>query len=317
MVSVMKPGQLTLIERSLRALRIATVIIVAAGAAAYSPLLAGYVGPGTATGDAVGAAASWVVAQVAAVWDETLGALPAQGSAPAAGAPMVLTPPAKPATSAAVKPATPPKAASASTPAASKPAAAAAAEPASVGAIPPASGAAASQAAAAAAAPNLSQGELALVVSLLRNTLVALNQANMTGNYTVLRDLGAPGFREVNNATRLAEIFAPVRALNVDLSPVVLLDPRLTVAKVNDNGMLNVAGSLPTQPVGVNFELLYQRVQNSWQLFGVSISTDATVAAAPKPAGAPAATPASAPAAPAPTTPTAAAAPRGTTPPKP
>jgi hypothetical protein len=32
------------------------------------------------------------------------------------------------------------------------------------------------------------------VLILIRSTLLALHHANQTGNYTVLRDLGAPGF---------------------------------------------------------------------------------------------------------------------------
>ena len=31
---------------------------------------------------------------------------------------------------------------------------------------------------------------------LIYTTLIALNQANLTGNYSVVRDLAAPGFRE-------------------------------------------------------------------------------------------------------------------------
>jgi hypothetical protein len=315
----MKQSQLSLVERSLRAFRLAAVAIVAAGAAAYSPFFSGFVGAGTPTGDAIGAAASWVVANLASLWEGSVNVLPAAGAAfgpraasaapsgtGAPGAPMVLTPPPKPASSsptpaaAASKPPTTTAAPSATRPAASAPA--------TTGAIPSGSASAASQA--PAPPPNLSSTELAVVLTLVRNTLVALNQANLTGNYTVLRDLGAPGFREANNSSRLAEIFAPVRALNIDLSPVVLIEPRLTVAKVNDNGMLSIAGSLPTQPVVVSFEMLYQRVQNGWQIFGVSISTDAGLAAAaPKPSGGPAAgpTPAAAPAASPPTT-------RGTTP---
>jgi hypothetical protein len=41
------------------------------------------------------------------------------------------------------------------------------------------------------------------VLTLVRSALIALQQANETGNYTVLRDLGAPGFEEANTAARL------------------------------------------------------------------------------------------------------------------
>ena len=134
---------------------------------------------------------------------------------------------------------------------------------------------------------SLSQGDMLLVMTLLRNTLVAVHQANLTGNYTVLRDLGAPAFRDSNTAGKLAELFAPVRSRGIDLSTVVLLDPKLTVAKVNDQGLLNIVGAVPTQPAPVNFDLLYQGVANSWQLFAVTIIADtaqATAGSAPTPA---------------------------------
>src|SRR5215472_16903785 len=66
------------------------------------------------------------------------------------------------------------------------------------------------------------------VLILIRSTLLALDHANKTGNYTVLRDLGAPGF-QANTAARLAEIFASQRKDNIDLSGVVVLEPQLTV----------------------------------------------------------------------------------------
>ena len=46
---------------------------------------------------------------------------------------------------------------------------------------------------------------------LIRTTLIALNQANQTGNYSVLRDLGTPQFQSLNSDARLAEIFAALR----------------------------------------------------------------------------------------------------------
>jgi len=54
------------------------------------------------------------------------------------------------------------------------------------------------------------------VLILIRETMLALDQANKTGNYTVLRDLGSPAFQQ-NNAARLGEIFASERRDNLDL----------------------------------------------------------------------------------------------------
>ena len=102
------------------------------------------------------------------------------------------------------------------------------------------------------------------------------------------------GKNKVVGLDGMYDAFQHSRSSRVDLSAVVLLDPHLAIAKVGDNGMLDIAGSLTMQPVPVNFELLYQGVQNSWQLFGISVSTDpaptaaATPAAGAKPTGAPA-----------------------------
>src|SRR5262249_10351761 len=73
-------------------------------------------------------------------------------------------------------------------------------------------------------APKPAQIDRNGVLILVRTTLLALDQANKTGNYTVLRDLGAPDF-QANSAAQLAEIFAQQRKDNVDLSGVAVIDP--------------------------------------------------------------------------------------------
>jgi hypothetical protein len=68
-------------------------------------------------------------------------------------------------------------------------------------------------------APQPAQIDRNGVLILIRSTVLALDQANKTGDYTVLRDLGAPGF-QANTAARLVEIFASQRRDNLDLSGV-------------------------------------------------------------------------------------------------
>ena len=85
-------------------------------------------------------------------------------------------------------------------------------------------------------APKPAQIDRNGVLILVRSTLLALDQANKTGNYTVLRDLGAPGF-QTNSAARLAEIFAQQRHDNIDLSGVAVIDPQLTLLpQIEPNG---------------------------------------------------------------------------------
>ncbi|MEZ5889201.1 MAG: hypothetical protein R3D52_02445 [Xanthobacteraceae bacterium] len=119
------------------------------------------------------------------------------------------------------------------------------------------------------------------VLILIRSTLLALDHANKTGNYTVLRDLGAPGF-QVNTAARLAEIFADQRRNNLDLSGVAAIDPQLSLLpQIEANGFMRLAGFFPSIPRPVNFEMIFAPVDGQWRLFGLSISLGQSGAAAP------------------------------------
>jgi hypothetical protein len=132
-------------------------------------------------------------------------------------------------------------------------------------------------------APKPAQIDRNGVLILVRSTLLALDQANKTGNYTVLRDLGAPGF-QANNAARLAEIFAKQRNDNLDLSGVAVIDPQLSLLpQVEANGLMRMAGFFPSVPAQVNFELAFAPVNGQWRLFGLSVSIGQAAPAAPIP----------------------------------
>jgi hypothetical protein len=132
-------------------------------------------------------------------------------------------------------------------------------------------------------APKPAQIDRNGVLILIRTTLLALDQANKTGNYTVLRDLGAPDF-QANSAAQLAEIFAQQRKDNVDLSGVAVIDPQLTLLpQIEGNGLMRMAGFFPSVPTQVNFELLYAPVDGRWRLFGLSVSFGQAAPAAPQP----------------------------------
>jgi hypothetical protein len=112
------------------------------------------------------------------------------------------------------------------------------------------------------------------ILLLIRTTLLTLNDALQTGNFTVLRDLAAPGFRDANTAGRLAQIFAPLLSQHVDLATVSILAPKLTEVPTIDPGsqMLHIKGAFPGQAVQINFHLLFQPVAGRWLLFGLSVN---------------------------------------------
>jgi hypothetical protein len=121
--------------------------------------------------------------------------------------------------------------------------------------------------------PRVSMPDAEKIVLLVRNTLITLNDAIQTGNFTVLRDRGAPAFREANSAGRLSQIFSDLTSRGVDLSVVSVATPQLTRSPILDRtkGSLNIKGYFSAPPVHIDFEILYHSVAGHWRLFGLSV----------------------------------------------
>src|SRR5436305_8247178 len=117
---------------------------------------------------------------------------------------------------------------------------------------------------------------------LIRTTLVALQQANQTGNYSVLHGISAPGFQSVNTPQRLGQIFANLRAKNFDLSGVVVLEPQLSVLpELYSNGVMRMAGFFPSVPIQVYFDLQFILVQGQWKLLAIAVNVAPPIGSAP------------------------------------
>jgi hypothetical protein len=109
---------------------------------------------------------------------------------------------------------------------------------------------------------------------LIRSTLLTLNDANRSGNYSVLRDLAAPDFQSRNSAADLAQIFTDLRRRNFDLYGAALLAPQLTAPPSLDaDKRLRLTGVFATRPQQINFDLSYQVAGGQWRLFGIAIAT--------------------------------------------
>ena len=120
---------------------------------------------------------------------------------------------------------------------------------------------------------------------LIRSTLLTLNDANRSGNYSVLRDLAAPDFQARNSAADLADSFADLRRRKFDLFAAALVAPELTATPALDGkGMLRLTGHFPTRPQQIDFDLLFQNVGTQWRLFGIAVATPPAAAAQATPA---------------------------------
>ena len=113
-------------------------------------------------------------------------------------------------------------------------------------------------------------GVLALI--LIRDALSALNQANWTGNYTVLRDYASPNFARNNDPVRLTAIFQPIRAQALNLAPTLYLTPKITKAELTNKGTrLKIKGFFPSKPKQIHFDLIFEPIVNRWRLFGIGV----------------------------------------------
>ena len=106
---------------------------------------------------------------------------------------------------------------------------------------------------------------------MLWSIMAAVDHANRTGNYSVLRDLGSAGFQANNNPATLAAIFAALRTQEVDVAetlvvtPVWEISPRMVSANV-----LRMRGTFPLRPQPIAFDLLFAWDQG-WRLDGVAV----------------------------------------------
>lgn len=113
------------------------------------------------------------------------------------------------------------------------------------------------------------------LVIMIKSALIAQNHANLTGNYTVLRDLAAPSFREANSPARLADIFRDLRERQIDLAPILLLQPKLEREPwINGRRLLRLQGFFDSRPERVNFNLAYTEVGGKWRLFAIGVDTE-------------------------------------------
>jgi len=112
---------------------------------------------------------------------------------------------------------------------------------------------------------------------LIKNTIIALNQANLTGNYSVLRELGSPAFQARNSTARLSEAFAKLRRDRIDMSGIVLLKPNLTGA-VRRKGQIRLTGFFPSTPIRIRFDAAYVNVGGRMRIQGIAVRAGDEVA---------------------------------------
>ncbi len=128
--------------------------------------------------------------------------------------------------------------------------------------------------------PKVAMPKGSVQLMLIRNCLTALNHASITGNYSVLRDLSSDRFRQKHQAADLARTFQTLSSRKIDLSPVLVNTPKLLRAPaISNDGRLRLKGMVPTKPLAVEFDLIYQYGARGWAIdeIGLQLSDAATI----------------------------------------
>lgn len=107
---------------------------------------------------------------------------------------------------------------------------------------------------------------------LVWQTITALDQANVTGNYSVLRDLASPGFQANNSPATLAGTFQALRTQRIDLGNCLIVTPAFQFPPtIVQGGLLRLRGSFPLRPTSVAFDMLFTNLGGQWRLFGLAV----------------------------------------------
>jgi hypothetical protein len=117
---------------------------------------------------------------------------------------------------------------------------------------------------------------------MIWSTILAVDHANRSGNYSVLRDMSAQGFQINNDAARLAQIFTALRQQRIDLSNALLVPPTYyEPPRQVQADVFEVKGLFQLRPTAIQFDLFYQWEQGRWKLFGIDIQPLAMIEAMP------------------------------------
>lgn len=118
-------------------------------------------------------------------------------------------------------------------------------------------------------------------IYLVRATLIALDHANRTGNYSVLRELASTSFQQHNGADQLSGVFAGMRHSQVDLTAAALQQPRwITPPALMPDNRLALRGTMPALPSPVAFDVRFSIERGIWKLDAIDISPANTQTAA-------------------------------------
>lgn len=111
---------------------------------------------------------------------------------------------------------------------------------------------------------------------LIKTTLLRLNDANLTGNYSVLHARLAKPFREQFTAEQLQRAFKSFNDEQIDYGPIAAKPPVPTAdAQIDKRGALLLRGYFDTTPKRVYYQLDFLPSENAWKAIKLNVDIKA------------------------------------------
>jgi hypothetical protein len=111
---------------------------------------------------------------------------------------------------------------------------------------------------------------------LIKTTLLTFNDANVTGNYSVLHAKTSKPFRDEFSPDRLKEVFKAFAEKHIDFDIIAAKTPRPTQeAKIDENGKLILQGYFDTTPNHVYYDLHYILSEGEWKPIEINVKVRA------------------------------------------
>ena len=111
-----------------------------------------------------------------------------------------------------------------------------------------------------------------VLARLVWSSMIALDNANRTNNYTVLSNLGSPSFQRQNSPEGLSRIFSNLRQNRVDIGRTILSTPNYyQPPSILPDGTLRLRGGFDYRPKSIRFDLIYANIGGGWQIAAISV----------------------------------------------
>ncbi len=107
---------------------------------------------------------------------------------------------------------------------------------------------------------------------LIKATLMTFNDANLTGNYSVLRDKASKPFRAQLSVEKLADSFKVYREKKINMESIVGADLDSNKATFDKDGVLNLKGRFKDDEKRIRFDLNFIDEGGVWKLIGISVN---------------------------------------------